>query len=158
MEARIVNTQPIRDLSKSARRALVECGLWLRIGFIGASGVAAGIIQLLGGEVKPLSALALAVGGGVLAALSWRRAAGRSRKRRQADGRSVRRSTAAIARWPVREASRRVRRDFAGHGASPPCASSGALGVPDLPQDIDQRRDAAGRSRGPPRRRARASS
>ncbi len=74
MEARIANTQPIRDLSKSARRALVESGLWLRIGFIGASGVAAGIIQLLGGEGKPISALALAVGGGVLATLSWRRA------------------------------------------------------------------------------------
>jgi len=74
MEARIVKTQPIRYLSKSARRALVESGLWLRIGFIGASGVAAGIIQLLGGDVKPISALALAVGGGVLATLSWRRA------------------------------------------------------------------------------------
>ena len=74
MEARIVNTQPIRDLSKRARRALVESGLWLRIGFIGASGVAAGLIQLFDGEVKPLSALALAVGGGVLAAVSWWRA------------------------------------------------------------------------------------
>jgi len=74
MEARIANTQPIRDLSKRARRALVESGLWLRIGFIGASGVAAGIIQLLGAEAKPISALALAVGGGVLAVLSWRRA------------------------------------------------------------------------------------
>jgi len=74
MEARIVNTQPIRDLSKSARHALVESGLWLRIGFIGASGVAAGIIQLLGADAKPISALALAVGGGVLATLCWRRA------------------------------------------------------------------------------------
>ena len=74
MEARIVNTQPIRELSRRARRALIESGLWLRIGFIGASGVAAGIIQLFGGEVKPISALALAVGGGVLATLSWRRA------------------------------------------------------------------------------------
>jgi hypothetical protein len=74
MEARIVNSQPIRDLSSSARRALVESGLWLRIGFIGASGLAAGIIQLLGNEVKPIPALALAVGGGVLATLSWRRA------------------------------------------------------------------------------------
>lgn len=70
----MLNTQPIRDQSKRARHALVESGLWLRIGFIGASGVAAGIIQLLGGEVKPISALALAVGGGVLATLSWRRA------------------------------------------------------------------------------------
>jgi hypothetical protein len=74
MEARIVNTQPIRDLNKRARSALVESGLWLRIGFIGASGVAAGIIQLLGAEAKPISALALAVGGGVLAVLGWRRA------------------------------------------------------------------------------------
>jgi hypothetical protein len=74
MEARIVNTQPIRDLSKSARRALVESGLWLRISFIGASGFAAGIIQLLGGEAEPISALALAIGGGVLAILGWRRA------------------------------------------------------------------------------------
>jgi hypothetical protein len=74
MEARIAITQPIRDLSERARRALVESGLWLRIGFIGASGVAAGIIQLLGGEAKPISALALAVGGGVLATLSWWRA------------------------------------------------------------------------------------
>ncbi len=74
MEARIVNTQPIRDLNRTGRRALVESGVWLRIGFIGASGVAAGIIQLLGGEAKPISALALAIGGGVLATLSWRRA------------------------------------------------------------------------------------
>ena len=74
MEARIVNTQPIRDLSKRARHALVESGLWLRIGFIGASGVAAGIIQLLGADAKPIPALALAVGGGVLATLCWRRA------------------------------------------------------------------------------------
>jgi hypothetical protein len=74
MEARIVNTQPIRNLSKRARCALVESGLWLRIGFIGASGLAAGIIQLLGSEVKPIPALALTLGGGVLAALSWRRA------------------------------------------------------------------------------------
>lgn len=74
METRTANTQPIRDLSKRAQRGLVESGLWLRIGFIGACGVAAAIIQLLGGEVKPISALALAVGGGILAALSWWRA------------------------------------------------------------------------------------
>jgi hypothetical protein len=74
MEARIANTRPILDLSMRAWRSLVESGLWLRVGFIGASGLAAGIIQLLGNEVKPLSALGLALGGGVLATLSWRRA------------------------------------------------------------------------------------
>jgi len=61
-------------MNRGTRRALVGSGLWIRIGFIGASGVTAGIIQLLGGEVTPISALALAVGGGVLATLSWRRA------------------------------------------------------------------------------------
>jgi hypothetical protein len=56
------------------RTRVVECGLWLRIGFIGASALAAGLLQLFDGEVKPMSALALAVGGGVLAAVSWWRA------------------------------------------------------------------------------------
>ena len=74
MEGRLASTQPLRAMNRRARRSLVWSGLWIRIGFIGASGVAAGIIQLLGGEVKPISALALAVGGGVLATLSWRRA------------------------------------------------------------------------------------
>ena len=74
MEARLVNTQPLREMNSKARRALVGSGLWIRMGFIGACGVAAGIIQLLGGEVRPISALALAVGGTALATLSWRRA------------------------------------------------------------------------------------
>ena len=71
MGDQIINTQSIPELSKRARRALIECGLWLRIGFIGASTLAAGLLQLFSGEVKALSALALAVGGGVLAAGSW---------------------------------------------------------------------------------------
>jgi len=74
MEARSVNTQPIRELSTRARRALMESGLWMRIGFIGASGVAAGLIQLINGDVRPISAVALALGGGVLAVSSWWRA------------------------------------------------------------------------------------
>ena len=71
MEDRIVNTHTTPELRKKAGRALVECGLWLCIGFIGASGLAAGLLQLFDGEVKPLSALALAGGGSVLAAVSW---------------------------------------------------------------------------------------
>jgi len=74
MENRIVNTHSTPELRKKAGPAFLECGLWLRIGFIGASGLAAGLLQLFEGEVRPLSALALAVGGGVLAAASWWRA------------------------------------------------------------------------------------
>jgi hypothetical protein len=48
--------------------------VWLRIAFIGASVSAAGLIQLFDGEVQLLSALALAVGGGLLAVFSRRRA------------------------------------------------------------------------------------
>jgi hypothetical protein len=49
-------------------------GMWLRVGFIGASAVAVGLIQLFSGEVKPLSALALTAAGLALALFSWRRA------------------------------------------------------------------------------------
>ena len=59
------------ELRKKTGRALIECGLWLRIGFIGACGLAAGLLQLFDGKVKPLPALALAVSGAALAAMSW---------------------------------------------------------------------------------------
>lgn len=71
MQDRMINTHPTSQSRKKAQRALVACGLWLRLGFIGACGLGAGLHQLLDGEVKPLSALALAVGGGALAAISW---------------------------------------------------------------------------------------
>ena len=55
-------------------RALVACSLWLHIGFVGATALAARLLQLFGGEAKWPPAPALAFSGGVLAALSWRRA------------------------------------------------------------------------------------
>ena len=74
MEDRIANAHPASELSTQARLALVVSGLWLRVGFIGACGLAAGLHMLFYGETKPLSAVALAVGGAVIAAFSWRRA------------------------------------------------------------------------------------
>jgi len=74
-----MNTQYVSNASYAAWRnaagpGVVAFGMWLRAGFVGASAVAVGLIQLSSGEVKPLSALALAAGGLVLAIFSWRRA------------------------------------------------------------------------------------
>lgn len=71
MTESIVNTS--LESRNDTKRALLACGLWLRLGFIGASGFVAGILLLFDGSLAPLSALALAVGGGVLAGFSgWR--------------------------------------------------------------------------------------
>lgn len=58
----------------SSERTLVACSLWLHMGLIGASASAAGLLWLFGGEAEWLSALALAISGGMVAAASWRRA------------------------------------------------------------------------------------
>jgi hypothetical protein len=54
-------------------RALVVCGLWLYGGLIGAVALAAGLVELFGGQPNPW-ALGLTCLGGALAAASWRRA------------------------------------------------------------------------------------
>ena len=68
------NAHSAPENSKTARYALLACGLWLRIGTIGALGLAGVLHQLLTGEMQPLSALALAAGAGVLMVVSWWRA------------------------------------------------------------------------------------
>ncbi len=50
---------------------LVRCSLWLHVGFVGASAMAVGVLQLFEGSW--LSALALAFFGGLLAVVGWRR-------------------------------------------------------------------------------------
>lgn len=61
-------------LTNTSGQYLTAFAVWLPIGFIGASGVVVGAIQFFGSDAKPLSALALAVAYGLLAAYSWRRA------------------------------------------------------------------------------------
>jgi hypothetical protein len=51
-----------------AGTARVACALWLLAGFIGASALAAGILQWFDDGAKPLPALILAIFGGTLAA------------------------------------------------------------------------------------------
>jgi hypothetical protein len=45
--------------------------LWLRVGFIGASGVATGLLGLMDAESSLLSAFVLVVSGAVLAIVGW---------------------------------------------------------------------------------------
>jgi hypothetical protein len=57
-----------------AEHALVASGMWLRVGFVGASALAATLAMLFRGEAPALLTLATGFGGGVLAALAWRHA------------------------------------------------------------------------------------
>jgi len=57
-----------------ARHALVASALWSGLGFVGASMVGAALALLSSGGAAPLLTLASGVGGGILAALAWRRA------------------------------------------------------------------------------------
>jgi hypothetical protein len=65
----IASTTP--ELSNRDRRALIACGFWLRIGFIGVCGIAGLLFQLLNGAMNPLLAVALAAGAGSLVAAGW---------------------------------------------------------------------------------------
>jgi hypothetical protein len=60
--------------SKRSHVALFTCGLWLRIGAVGAFGLLGVLHQLFNGEMQLLSALSLAAGSCVLIAMSWWRA------------------------------------------------------------------------------------
>jgi hypothetical protein len=61
------------ESQSNVERVLVTCSLWMLIGFVGATAVAAGVLQLFDGEANWLSALALIVCGGILTATSWHR-------------------------------------------------------------------------------------
>jgi hypothetical protein len=71
-----VKTLQSSGLDRKASRALVACDLWLRLGFVGIVVLGAGLLQLAGGDLQPLTGMALAVAGGGLAWFSWRRAWG----------------------------------------------------------------------------------
>ena len=58
----------------ATRRALTVCGLWMRVGFVGASATAVGVIQLFDRNWNLLTALSTLTAGIALAAFGWRRA------------------------------------------------------------------------------------
>jgi len=76
MSSQIANTSSYPTSRPQIGRGAVVCGLWLRVAFIGASAVAVGVMQLLGGEMKLVPALALTLVGGLLTAFSVRSARG----------------------------------------------------------------------------------
>jgi hypothetical protein len=84
------------------QRALVACGLWLLIGFIGATVLAAGILRLFETPASWLSALTLVACGGIVAARSWRcgRAALEYAERRPASAQHG--STGTVSQLPRR--------------------------------------------------------
>jgi hypothetical protein len=73
MKNRIAIKHPGPELRKKTTWALVELGLWLRIGYLGTFGLVTGLLLLFDAQVKPLSALGLAFSGAALAVISgWR--------------------------------------------------------------------------------------
>ena len=61
-------------MQSNVDRAVVTCSLWLHAGYVGLVTVAAGLLQLFVFDANWLSALVLALCGGVLVAACWRRA------------------------------------------------------------------------------------
>jgi hypothetical protein len=59
------------DLRSQAGRALVKSALWMIVGYIGASALTIGLLSLFHGKGSLLSALAVMLGGGWLAAYAW---------------------------------------------------------------------------------------
>ena len=73
MESEIATRHSLSAMTPKATRAHVALGLWLRLGFVGAFGLAAGLLLLVDGELTPLAAPALTIGGGAILAIAvWR--------------------------------------------------------------------------------------
>jgi len=68
-----VGVSSASNAPKKASRALILCALWLHIGLIGATAVPAGLVVLAGGDTTALPALGVAMLGGSIAFLAWRR-------------------------------------------------------------------------------------
>lgn len=74
MAAHAYNTK-IDFRSTPLPRDVVALGIWLRLAFVGAGGIAIGLAGLLthDTQLSPISLCAIALGGGFLAAMSWQR-------------------------------------------------------------------------------------
>jgi hypothetical protein len=73
MRTPFIETELVVDRRSPASRAIAASAFLLRIGFVGASVFAVGIIALFDGDARPTTALASAILGGLVAAYAWRR-------------------------------------------------------------------------------------
>lgn len=80
-----------------AQWPLAVCGLWLVVGFIGASTLAAGLRQWFDGELAWQAALAWVLFGATLATAGWRRSRSVLEQAKRARAVDVRRRRAARA-------------------------------------------------------------
>ena len=62
------------DLRNETGRALAKSGLWMIVGYIGASTLTLGLLSIFSGEGNPLTALVFVFAGGALATYAWRSA------------------------------------------------------------------------------------
>lgn len=62
----------IVDLRSEAGRALAKSGMWMIVGYVGASMFTLGLLRLFNGEGNPPSALSFVLAGGALAMYAWR--------------------------------------------------------------------------------------
>jgi hypothetical protein len=70
-----VGVRSMKQSQGNPPRALIVCAVWLHIGFIAASALAAGLLQLIdaGSESGSGWAWALVIAGGALTVVTWRR-------------------------------------------------------------------------------------
>ena len=73
MNSVLIDRRSMSELRKQAGPAAIAFGLWLRIAIAGAAAIA-GLFLAFDNAPSALLALALVLGGGVLAAVGWRRA------------------------------------------------------------------------------------
>jgi hypothetical protein len=64
---------PVPTMPGDSTRALFMSGLWLQLGFVGASVLAIALTRLVDGGASASLALASALGAGVLTVLAWHR-------------------------------------------------------------------------------------
>ena len=74
MEYQNVKPDPVLESGGRSGHPWMVSGLWMNIGFIGASALATGVLQLFHGDARLGWVFALAFGGSALAVFGWRRA------------------------------------------------------------------------------------
>ena len=74
MRVNQLSQHEVFDWRSKTGRALAKNGVWTIAGFVGANTFVIGLLSLFHGDMSLLSALALALAGGLLTTFAWRSA------------------------------------------------------------------------------------